>query len=375
MGVDAQQTPLSLESRGVPRAELLAAIEGALPKNAEVVLVQDACFSGKTAAGDLAPGMAPLKSVSAALGASVTVLAGARSNEYAGPLPDGSRPAFSYLVLGALRGWGDLDGDRSLSATEAITFAERALVRTTTGRSQTPELAGPDVALGRAGREEAPDLGALSRASTRPRSGAASGEVVVELGGGETDFAALAEQAAAADAAAADAEVRLVEVQTALEAERRKRLDAAAADVRSAAKRDFDAINSIVADPTEPGRDVLVAWLDRYRSATISIDGFKEVVTIPELERVERALALLDGEAIEGSLSDERGLEWVRIQGGYFTMGNDKGDPNEGPAHRVFVPSFELMKTEVTVRQYRACVDAGACMRVRLSPRRDRNVA
>ena len=31
------------------------------------------------------------------------------------------------------------------------------------------------------------------------------------------------------------------------------------------------------------------------------------------------------------------------------------------PAHQVNVPDFELMRTEVTVGQYRACVNAGAC--------------
>ncbi|MGS7457290.1 SUMF1/EgtB/PvdO family nonheme iron enzyme, partial [Mycobacterium tuberculosis] len=34
---------------------------------------------------------------------------------------------------------------------------------------------------------------------------------------------------------------------------------------------------------------------------------------------------------------------------------------NERPAHAVTVPSFRMSKTHVTVRQYRACVEAGAC--------------
>jgi formylglycine-generating enzyme required for sulfatase activity len=54
------------------------------------------------------------------------------------------------------------------------------------------------------------------------------------------------------------------------------------------------------------------------------------------------------------------GIEWVRIPGGTFEMGSTKAD-DEQPVHAVRVSSFELMKTEVTVGQYRLCVEAGAC--------------
>ena len=168
VGVDARQTPQSLSARGLPRSELLRSVEAALPSGAEVVLVQDACFSGKTSRGDLAPGMAPLKVVSAALGPKVTALSGARSDEYAGPLSDGSRPAFSYLVLGALRGWGDENEDGRVTASEAVGYANRALVQTVTGRSQTAELWGPDVGLGRSAKERGPDLSAIAMAGATP---------------------------------------------------------------------------------------------------------------------------------------------------------------------------------------------------------------
>ncbi|OQC43029.1 MAG: Serine/threonine-protein kinase pkn1 [Deltaproteobacteria bacterium ADurb.Bin058] len=57
------------------------------------------------------------------------------------------------------------------------------------------------------------------------------------------------------------------------------------------------------------------------------------------------------------------GVEWVRIPGGSFNMGSNDGDSydNEKPVHRVTVRTFEMTKTQVTVEQYKACVDAGAC--------------
>ena len=54
------------------------------------------------------------------------------------------------------------------------------------------------------------------------------------------------------------------------------------------------------------------------------------------------------------------GIEWVTIPSGSFTMGaGDWADTK--PPRRVTVKSFQMAKTLVTVAQYKACVDAGAC--------------
>ena len=53
------------------------------------------------------------------------------------------------------------------------------------------------------------------------------------------------------------------------------------------------------------------------------------------------------------------GLAWVRVPGGAFRVGGD--GTSWGPAERREVRSFEMSRAVVTVRQYRACVDAGAC--------------
>lgn len=59
-------------------------------------------------------------------------------------------------------------------------------------------------------------------------------------------------------------------------------------------------------------------------------------------------------------------LEWISLPGGTFKMGNP--DAKEGdwyPAHSVKVSPFKMSETEVTVAQYRACVDAGGCTKPR----------
>jgi len=54
-------------------------------------------------------------------------------------------------------------------------------------------------------------------------------------------------------------------------------------------------------------------------------------------------------------------LDWIPIPGGTYQMGSDAGDTTEQPVHSVTVPAFEMTKTEVTIDQYQACVDAEAC--------------
>jgi len=52
---------------------------------------------------------------------------------------------------------------------------------------------------------------------------------------------------------------------------------------------------------------------------------------------------------------------WCLIPGGSFNMGSNDGDDDERPVHSVTVRTFEMSKTAVTFRQYRACVSAGGC--------------
>ena len=52
--------------------------------------------------------------------------------------------------------------------------------------------------------------------------------------------------------------------------------------------------------------------------------------------------------------------DWITLESGSFMMGNATVD-GESPVHEVNITSFQMMRTEITVAQYRRCVDAGAC--------------
>src|SRR5512135_1608878 len=53
----------------------------------------------------------------------------------------------------------------------------------------------------------------------------------------------------------------------------------------------------------------------------------------------------------------------IRISGAKFAMGNPegRGKPDEHPQHDVTVSDFCIDKTEVTVKDFGACVAAGGC--------------
>lgn len=54
-------------------------------------------------------------------------------------------------------------------------------------------------------------------------------------------------------------------------------------------------------------------------------------------------------------------LKWIMINGGTFAMGSNDGADDEKPIHTVQVSSFIMAESEVTVAQYRKCVEAGVC--------------
>ncbi len=141
VGFDAQQDVDSLYARSLAKKELLAILERG--PQGKTVAVIDACFSGRAGTKALVEGLQPLLPVISVepAGRSVVMTAGT-ANEFAGPLPGAARPAFSYLVLGGLRGWADTDKNEKVTAGEAVDYAKKALRATVKDRSQTPELSG-----------------------------------------------------------------------------------------------------------------------------------------------------------------------------------------------------------------------------------------
>ena len=164
IGVDAQQKAESLEARGLRRQELLKAL--AQSKAGTIVTVLDACFSGRGQDGAaIVSNLQPLMTVAAAGVADprMVVLTAAKGNQFAGALPGASRPAFSYLVLGGLRGWAVEGKQAVVTAGDLLRYATNALEATLRGRSQTPDLMGKeDAVVGVSAGEKGPSLAKLA---------------------------------------------------------------------------------------------------------------------------------------------------------------------------------------------------------------------
>ena len=60
-------------------------------------------------------------------------------------------------------------------------------------------------------------------------------------------------------------------------------------------------------------------------------------------------------------ITDANGVEMVLVPAGEFIMGDNNGQQNEKPAHRVYLDAFYIDTYEVTNKRYQDCVSAGMC--------------
>jgi hypothetical protein len=143
LGADTQPDGESLTARGVLQEELLKIL--ASGAQAETLAIFDACFSGKSSDGEasLVAGLQatlPNRRVASAAQKRATILAS--SDTWAGPLPGTGRPAFSFLLLGALRGWGDDNGDKKVGLQEAFDFTKDTMQGVMKTANRLPSMRG-----------------------------------------------------------------------------------------------------------------------------------------------------------------------------------------------------------------------------------------
>ena len=378
VAVDAQQTVEGIYGRSLAQKKLASTFAGG--RQQHTVMVVDACFSGQTAGGQLATGAMPMVPVSFD-GSQATVLTAGTSSEFAGALPGASRPAFSYLLLGALRGWGDTNGDGKVTVSEAADYARTALGTVVRGRTQTPQMFGPgSFVLTASARERGPDLAAHLAAGPVKVGGFGRGleqigsladvtsldlampttslsdvdtdlmDLVLEARNSEQRASvSLSERAAAwgkvADykggrhSLAARAKARALEWNKAAKtaAARKKKLKKVAAQMA----QDQATLDKLLGYPDDM---VSQAQKDAYRRE------FDRVYTPwrSELNRSGHAPA-----PAPGALAP-RGF--VRVEAGSFSMGSPTNEPGRGadePQHTVRItrPYF-MQTTEVTQSQY-----------------------
>ncbi len=331
------------------------------------MVVLDACFSGKSSSGTaLVEGLQPLVPTYAQQTGSATVFSAGRADQFAGPLPGTRRPAFSYLLLGALRGWGDADGHGTVTAQEALDYTTSALYALVRDRAQTPELRGPGgpEVLARA-EEDGPDLAAMVL-SMEPGRGAlpATGESTVSTGS-DVDLAAAAAEAQRLRREREALEERERELQRQLAEERQRRRDEATADLLDSARVEWLALAPLIDSPSSEAAGVVELYVEKYGDAGVTVDGEKTTVTVSQVDEAREwlqrhARTLRDG-SFGGEVIDRLGYEMISIASGDFWMGSpstDTGWSEDEIEHHVRITAPYLIgATEVTQDLWKAVME------------------
>jgi sulfatase modifying factor 1 len=346
VGADAQQKAASLYARSVARQEILAAVSAGQQR--EVVLILDACFSGKAdGGGALVAGLQPLIPVALEATERVTLLTAGAGDEFAGSLPDAKRPAFSYLLLGALSGWSeaDEDADGFISLAEGVGYSRGALRRVVQDRRQTPSILGPSGAM-KVARvvQPGPNLRAFGQLVAPPPQEA--DEPVKRPKTASVDEDPVAREIARLEAAERGKQAEEVRAR-ALEELRAKATSALQVEARA----HWEKLTVLVRKNADAARPAVEAFVTRYESANVDVQGQAVAVDVPEVVLAKRSLR-----------SGLATIRWIDLRGGTFEMGAN--DHDEGPIRAVTVAAFSLSQSEVTQGQYQDCVEAGACTKI-----------
>jgi len=144
------------------------------------------------------------------------------------------------------------------------------------------------------------------------------------------------------------------------------------ASLTEQAAADWSQIEPLLSRKDALTRKAVEAWVDKWGpgKAVAEACGEQSVVEMEQAAGAQRWLVAfgdigdsgVGGRAAGSGVVGKAGIEWVPIPAGSFEMGSYSGDDDEKPVRTVRVSSFELSRSEVTVDQYRACVDAGACL-------------
>ncbi len=186
----------------------------------------------------------------------------ASKGQQARPLHETRHGAFTYFVLGALRGWADgfeqKRRDNKVTLGEAHAYVRQALVDVGV-RGQTPMLLaeGMERVVLHQGRrlEPAPSLAEL---------------LVSQDGDATSEFLE---------------QMRDQSVRERQEAKLRSRIDAASEDLRTRAAKDWAVVTEDLSANSPAAIEGLTYFLQYYTGKTVVVDGVEHVVVLPQVEQ------------------------------------------------------------------------------------------
>ena len=277
LGQDVRAEVAAFDSRGLTMGELeeLASAHGS-----QAVMVLDTCYTGRDRSGAaLVEGgrfVVPAYATRARPDAVAWTAAG--PNELALPLDSVGHGAFTYFVVGALRGWADgqLDGvrDGQVTLADASLYVTDALATAQLG-SQHPALS--------ADRPESWVLSASPKLEVPPELDATTELRPSAPGPASASYLDALELQA-------QAEQRLAAERARLQALHGQAVQARATTVRAEAHDEWLRVQGIAAAGTESGAQALRVFIGRWAEYSEEIDGVREHIEIPEVERARERL-------------------------------------------------------------------------------------
>lgn len=100
---------------------------------------------------------------------------------------------------------------------------------------------------------------------------------------------------------------------------------------------------------------IMIVGLACFSAASAAAENFNQ--QLAQIQRVGE-----DSRNLRRS-PDKAAIEWVSIPAGTFKMGSRNGYSEEQLVFERTIRGFDMSKTEVTVAQYKACVDEGRCVK------------
>lgn len=417
VGVDGQQSAVSIQARSLPREVLLQKIQR---QGVSAVVVLDACFSGRAQTGaSLAPGLQPLVPVKGVESGEVLLLTAAGSDQYAGPLPGAPRPAFSYLALGALRGWADQDGDGKVTGSEVRQYTDDTLSQLLNDRNQTPQMSGQDAVLSSGRRlESGPPLSKVMRSlgvgSGNSQGGSSSGG---GFGGGGVAVKPSPKVEEPWSAGGGVASIEIVEfasqpsglpvtvngkvlcqstpcskelpvgtyqvsiggdcVEPREESVRVVASKGASIDWKLSPKmagieiRAYDEENNalrtfVFVDGQNVGQAPGTFTVPSCsKKLDVKIDGYDNYSMILSLyeRKISNIKVILKKNKSKNEINDSDNVYvgMIRVPAGKFTRGSDDGDKDERPKRNIYLSEYYIDAYEIRVDQYKECVNFGSC--------------
>lgn len=312
----------------------------------EAVAIMDACFSGTT------PNNEKLNVVTETLPSKnlaherLSLLLFNKMDGCLGEIPSLRRNPFSYLALGALRGWGDVDFDGQITLQEMLGYVNKvfSVVDPTRPRDSQLISENPNFVMSNA-KGEGPDLEEIAwilfpekqRKEKRGRS-----FLPWDKTNNTGDF----------DDRLADLEERR-KMEYTKESERNQK----SAAVREKAERHWDKVSEFVDQAVDDySKMAAYAFLDTYKSAQVQVQKENIDINIEEVSSAEKMILGMELPTLQ-----DAPVEFAWVPSGAFQMGSPVRDEDRFPEekqHPVRITrSFYMATHEITQSLYESVME------------------